>query len=103
MTTRDGPAAPETTGPKNIDPPGTRIDVARVARGPDVAVALRRRREAALRCPRLVSGVRDPLDVRASRSLPRAAGRAAWLHLRDVELIDGDGWQAGVLARGAAP
>lgn len=61
---------------------------------------VRRRRDAALRCEPLRDGRRDPWTFTApapsARSL--AASRAAWWHLHDLGLLDGEGFVAGVLA-----
>lgn len=52
------------------------------------------------RCP---CGCAGPYDEDCVRHRPRsvegrlAAGRAAWHHLRHLELLDGEGWQARVL------
>lgn len=52
-------------------------------------------------CP---DGCMSPWDPECKRHRPRSreAARAAWAHLRDLDLLDAEGWQAGLLAREGA-
>ena len=57
-----------------------------------IARQLRRRRAAALRCPPLESGHRDPLDARCAPAGPGTFGLSAVELVAEARRLRGQGW-----------